>query len=188
MVEFALVMMVLMAIIMGLFEFGRVFQVWLTIQYAAQDAARYATTGQQWVDPITDPWDSARLAAIKAEARNSATTLYIDDSAGVFDPGYFLVTVFASDPPSQGSEYPGGPNARVVVDIIYNNEIITPLSTILGQYIPLKAHAEMIVERFRFPGYGTPAGVLPPTIPPTPTPTNTPTPTPTPTFTPTPTP
>jgi hypothetical protein len=189
-VEFALILPALMLMIMGLFEFGRMFQVWLTLQYSAQAAARYATTGQQGVDPAMDQWDSVRLAAVKTEAQNNAVTLGIQPGAGQFDPGYFHVYVYASDPPMPGYEYPGGPRERVIVDIVFNHPLITPLGTMISKYVTLKAHSEMIVERFRFPGYGTPAGTLPPTIPPTPTPTNTPTPTltPTPTATPTPTP
>jgi Flp pilus assembly protein TadG len=177
MVEFALILPVLMLIIMGLFEFGRMLQVWLTLQYSAQAAARYASTGQEGVDPSLDKWDSVRLAAIKAEAQKNAVTLGIQPSAGQLDPGYFQVYVYASDTPIVGKEYPGGPRARVIVDIVFNHSLITPLGTMLGRYATLKAHSEMIVERFRFPGYGTPAGTLPPTIPPTPTPTNTPIPT-----------
>jgi Flp pilus assembly protein TadG len=179
-VEFALILPVLMLMIMGLFEFGRMLQVWLTLQYSAQAAARYATTGQNGVPPSVDQWDSVRLAAVKAEALKYAVTLGIKPTAGVFDPGYFRVDVYASDSPVPGHEFPGGPNARVIVDVVFNNPLITPLGTMLRSYITLKAHSEMIVERFRFPGYGTPAGTLPPTLPPTPTPTNTPIPSATP--------
>lgn len=183
-VEFALILPALMLVIMGLFEFGRMFQVWLTLQYSAQSAARYASTGQQGVTPAVDPWDTTRLAAVKAVARTNATTLGIKPSAGVSEPGYFHVYVYASDSPTVGAEFPGGPNARVIVDVIYNHPLMTPLGQFLSRFVTLKAHSEMIVERFRFPGYGTPAGKLPPTIPPTPTPTNTPIPTVTPTVTP----
>ncbi len=179
-VEFALILPALMLILMGLFEFGRMFQVWLTVQYSAQAAARYATTGQQYANPIVDPWDTARLTAVKAEALKNAVTLGIQPAAGPSDPGYWHVTVYASDPPVPGVEYPGGPNQRVSVDVIFNHPLITPLLTMFSQYVTLKAHSELINERFRFPGYGTPPGRLPPTIVPTPTPTVTPTPTPTP--------
>ncbi len=57
---------------------------------------------------------------------------------------------------------------------------ITPLSQMFGRWVPLRAHVELINERFRHPGYGTPAGLLPPTIAPTVTPTITPVPTATP--------
>jgi Flp pilus assembly protein TadG len=186
-VEFALILPALVLMIMGLFEFARMIQVWLTLQNCAQAAARYATTGQEHADPLVDKWDTARLATIKEEALNKAVTLNIQTGAGPSDLGYFQVNIYASDPPVLGTEYPGGPNARVAVDVIYNYPLITPIATFLSPYVKLTAHAEMINERFRFPGYGTPVGKLPPTIVPTPTPTITPTPTNTPLPTDTPT-
>jgi Flp pilus assembly protein TadG len=173
-VEFAMIIPTLLMIILGVFEFGRVLQVWLTVQNCAQNAARFATTGEQSVAPSVDMWDSARLSAIKAEARCRAVSLSIDDSAGPSSPGYFHVFVYGSDPPVQGAEYPGGPNARVAVDVVFNHPLIMPLANRIASYITLRAHAEMINEQFRHPGYGTPVGVLPPTIFPTPEPTNTP--------------
>jgi Flp pilus assembly protein TadG len=173
-VEFALVIPSLLLIIFGMFEFGRMLQVWITVQNSAQAAARYATTGQQSVDPAIDKWDSIRLAAIKDVARSKAVSLSIDNSAGPSSPGYFHVYVYASDPPIKGIEYPGGPNARVAVDVVFNHPLVTPLINMIAPYITLKAHAEMINERFRHPGYGIPVGILPPTIFPTPVPTNTP--------------
>jgi len=175
-VEFALILPTLIIIIMGIFEFGRMLQVWITMQYSAQAAARYASTGQTSV--AGDQWDSARLAAVKAEALKNAVTLNIQPSARPSDPGYFHVYVYSSDPPVQGAEYPGGPNARVVVDVIFNHPLITPILNLIAPYLTLKAHSEMINERFRHPGYGTPVGLLPPTVYPTPTPTSTPTPRP----------
>jgi Flp pilus assembly protein TadG len=174
-VEFSLVLPTLMVVILGMVEFGRILQVWITVQNCAQAAARYATTGQQSVDPSIDKWDSTRLAAIKAEAVRKAVTLKINTSVGPSSPGYFHVYVYASDPPVLGNEYPGGPNARVAVDVVFNNPLMTPLINLFFPYITLHAHTEMINEQFRHPGYGTPVGLLPPTIYPTPIPTNTPT-------------
>ncbi|MFZ0533965.1 MAG: TadE family protein [Anaerolineales bacterium] len=175
-VEFALIIPTLLLIIFGVFEFGRIFQVWMTVQNCAQAAARFATTGERFVDPSIDRWDSGRLGAIKAEARSKAVSLNIDNSAGPSSPGYFHVYVYASDPPVQGTEYPGGPNARVAVDVVFNHPLITPLVNMIAPYITLRAHSEMINEQYRHPGYGTPPGVLPPTIFPTPTPVPTDTP------------
>lgn len=180
MVEFALVLMILLTIVLGIVEFGYIFQNWLTVQNSAEAAARFATTGQGTVDPVFDNWDSARLAATKTVARNKASALKINSSASPNQPGYFSVRVYASDPPVAGKEYPGGPNARVAIDVVYNLATITPLSQIFGAWIPIRAHVELINERFRHPGYGTPPGILPPTIVPTPTPTITPVPTATP--------
>ncbi|RLC54637.1 MAG: hypothetical protein DRI80_19030, partial [Chloroflexota bacterium] len=45
MVEFALVLPVLLLLLFGLVEFGRIFHAWLTLEYAARQAARYAASG-----------------------------------------------------------------------------------------------------------------------------------------------
>ena len=175
---------------MGIVEFGRLLQAWLTVQNSAQTAARFAVTGRCWVDPTDPGWnrDAARLQCIKDEARRMASSLSIVNGALPLDPGYFDVGIHASDSPEPTPdpdlEYPGGPNARVAVDVTYNHELITPIVREIIPWLTLRAHSEMITERYRHPGYGTPPGVLPPTIPPTstftPTPTNTPTPSPTP--------
>ena len=80
-VEFSLVFLIMIFVFLGIIEFGRLFQVWLTIQWAAQDGARYAATGQQSVDPTEDLWDTARLQAIKDVVKLRAGSLTIDDAA-----------------------------------------------------------------------------------------------------------
>jgi hypothetical protein len=167
-VEFALVLMALLTVMMGIVEFGRLLQAWLTVQNSAQAAARFAITGREY--DVGDIWDTVRLQKIKDEARRVANSLSIDDGAGPVQSGYFDVSVHASDPPqpTPDAEYPGGPNARVAVDVTYNHPLITPIVREIVPWLKLRAHAEMINERYRQPGYGTPAGILPPTIPPTP--------------------
>lgn len=44
-VEFALTLPILLMLMFGIVEFGRIFQAWVTIQNAARMAARYGTTG-----------------------------------------------------------------------------------------------------------------------------------------------
>lgn len=44
--EFAITLPILLLLIFGIIEFGRIFQAWVTLQNAARAAARYATTGQ----------------------------------------------------------------------------------------------------------------------------------------------
>ena len=46
MVEFALVLPLLLMLIFGIIEFGRIFQAWLSVQNSARFAVRYAVTGQ----------------------------------------------------------------------------------------------------------------------------------------------
>lgn len=43
--EFALTLPLLLLLMFGIIEFGRIFQSWVTIQNAARQAARYAVTG-----------------------------------------------------------------------------------------------------------------------------------------------
>lgn len=187
MVEFALTILLFLILLLAVVEFGRMLQVWVTMQRAAQTGARFAATGQLSEDPLVDPWDSARLAAVKAEVQQACKSLAIG-YGGPDTPRYFNVSVYASDSPDLSQEFPGGPNARVIVDVVYNYEPVTPFLQGFAPYLRLTAHAEKINERFRHPGYGTPAGELPPTVvTPTPTPTSTPTPTPTSTSTNTPT-
>lgn len=44
--EFALTLPILLILIFGIIEFGRLFQAWVTLQNSAREATRYATTGQ----------------------------------------------------------------------------------------------------------------------------------------------
>ncbi len=172
-VEFALIIPTIVLIIFVVFEFSCMFQNWLTIQNIAHGAARYASTGAGYRDG-----SNARLGYIKDEAVKRTTSLNIDASAGPLTPGYFHVYVYASDEPIAGKESPGGPNARVAVDVVFNYPLITPLVNMIAPYIRLTGHSEILTEQYRHPGYGTPPGLIPPTIPPTPTPspvsTNTP--------------
>ncbi len=46
MVEFALVAPVLILLVMGIMEFGRLFQVWLVVTHAAREGGRYAAVGK----------------------------------------------------------------------------------------------------------------------------------------------
>lgn len=52
MAEFALTLPILLILVFGIIEFGRVFQAWVTLQNSARAAARYASTGG---------WDEVRL-------------------------------------------------------------------------------------------------------------------------------
>jgi hypothetical protein len=44
--EFAITLPILLLLLFGVIEFGRIFQAWVTLQNAARTAARYASTGQ----------------------------------------------------------------------------------------------------------------------------------------------
>lgn len=44
--EFAITLPILLILLFGIIEFGRIFQAWITLQNSARQAARYASTGQ----------------------------------------------------------------------------------------------------------------------------------------------
>ncbi|MDZ4763456.1 MAG: TadE/TadG family type IV pilus assembly protein [Chloroflexota bacterium] len=68
--EFALTLPILLLLIFGIIEFGRIFQAWVTLQNAARAAARYATTGQY--DEASYAMDLNYYPAIAAAGGNPA--------------------------------------------------------------------------------------------------------------------
>ncbi len=48
--EFAITLPILLILMFGIVEFGRIFQAWVTLQNAARTGARYASTGQYFED------------------------------------------------------------------------------------------------------------------------------------------
>ena len=125
MVEFALTIILFLGLLLAIIEFGRLLQVWVSMQMGAQAGARYAITGQESVLPSVDLWDTDRLNAIKEEVEIKTNTLP-KQYGDAFSPDYFHVAVYASDSPVTGHEYPGGPNARVLIDVEYNYQFLTP--------------------------------------------------------------
>src|SRR5450432_309422 len=53
--EFALTTPILLMLLFGIIEFGRIFQAWVTLQNAARAAARYSVTGNYDHSMFTDP-------------------------------------------------------------------------------------------------------------------------------------
>jgi Flp pilus assembly protein TadG len=93
MVEFALVLPLLLMLIFGIIEFGRIFQAWLSVQNSARFAVRYAVTGQYDVGYCDD-------AAI-AEVNNNVFKRYpVDNLTNNISPVIDPVTAdtYGGDP------------------------------------------------------------------------------------------
>lgn len=85
MVEFALAAPVVILLLMGIFEFGRLYYVRLTVQQAVHEAARFAVTGSTLPDPDTgDPL--SRAESIKQVIQQQASTLDLDVDRLEIDP------------------------------------------------------------------------------------------------------
>ena len=73
-VEMAIVMPVFLFLLLALVEFGTMFFVTLTMQYAVREGARYAITGQRNLDPNTA--SRQRYAAVIEKIRDSSFGMY----------------------------------------------------------------------------------------------------------------
>jgi Flp pilus assembly protein TadG len=84
-VEFAVSIPIVVLMMMGIFEFGRLYYTKVTVQHAVREAARFAVTGNTMNDPDTgDPL--TRAESIKAVIRAQAQDLDIDLDRIVLDP------------------------------------------------------------------------------------------------------
>lgn len=178
-VEFAVTLPILLLLILGVVEFGRLLQSWVTIHHAAEEAAHYATTGTGF-----DLGAGVRESQIVSVARGASTGLIIDAAASQSDPGYFHVTIRSSrsGPDPLEPDDAGGANDFVRIDVVYNHPFLLRLINDMASHVALSASSLVVNERFARPTGQI--GELPPT--PVPTWTPTPTPTPVPTSTPTP--
>ncbi len=124
MTEFALILPLLLLLLLGIIEASRVIWAYITVQAAAREAARYAVTGQPYVnvptvdvcrDPegqksagATDPWlctPEDRVEAIKKVAVNRGDTLGI--SVYCTTPGSFNAAGCADEPGAFGVQVIG---------------------------------------------------------------------------------
>ncbi len=103
-VEFAITLPLLLVLMFGIIEFGRIFQAWISIQNAARVSARYASTGQ-----YLDQFDEL----IFDESLENGT----DDAESIVPcVNAERVGIYSSFPPAPGSE-PNGENYRVTIAI-----------------------------------------------------------------------
>ncbi len=159
--------------------------------------------------------DQARLLTIKDIARGAANGILSDYNAAREQRSFIKTTVCSTRVGPDGKAkysyleqpfgswttvYPrciltnsagteeedaGGPGDRVIIAVLFDHPVITPLRAI-ADWIPLLARREMIVERYRTVRIqGLPPTISGPTATWTHTPTETPTGTPSPTDTPT---
>lgn len=185
-VEFALVLPVMMLLLCGVFEFGRLLQSWVTLQHAVEEGGRYAVTGLGY-----DQGAGVREAQIVATTKAAAVGLNIDNSVSRSDPGYFQVIIRSSRSGGNPAEAnnAGLANDFVRVEIIYNHPVVVRILGDMVRYVPLHTSALVINEHFARPTGmvgelpPTPAGTWTPSA--TPTPSGTPSATPTRTVTPT---
>ena len=173
-VELAVALPVLLLLLLGIFEFGRLLQSWVTIEHAVSEAARLASTGSGYES-------GDREERVAARAREASAGIGIADGADSSAPGYFRVVIRSSQsgPDPLEANNAGGANDFVRVEIYYNHPLVTRLLGENKSYVPLHTAALVVNEHF-----ARPSGQVG-ELPPPPVATWTPTPVPTPTCTPT---
>jgi len=140
-VEFALVAMVFFLLVFGIIDFGRLFQSWVTVQYAAREGARYAVTGRSDCAVAGDD----RIACIVNQAKTATTGLY-----GA--PGNVTVKVRSwsypsyADPAQQGSA--GNACDEIEVEVDYDHHLVTPIIGAIVSHVPLVGRERVLIEPY----------------------------------------
>lgn len=118
MVEFALVLPVLVLILMGIIEFGRIFFSYLVITEMAREGARYGAVGYIEEDVI----------------------LHLQGMAGLLNPEKLSVDVIPDDDMRERGQ-------GLTVKIDYSVDLIAPvISAIVPDPLPLEASCTMRLE------------------------------------------
>jgi hypothetical protein len=88
--EFAITLPILLILLFGIIEFGRIFQAWVTLQNSARAAVRYASTGQYFEDKFpmkTDMFVTLDTAASLGTGNDPNSVIpCVDDKPPVVPP------------------------------------------------------------------------------------------------------
>lgn len=193
MVEFALVLPILLLLIFGAIEVGRLLFMYSSVATAAREAARYASASGVGENGVIERWRDCtgiRNAAIRIG------TLAGVDASGItikYDNGSAAPVIDTADQCASKTSIGMGERVVVIVRAFYNPIVpLAPLENFqIQSYSARTVIREIWVGTAAPPPTNTPAPTDTPTITNTPTlthtPTETSTPSPTPTFTNTPT-
>lgn len=173
-VEFALVILVLMFIIFVLIEASRLFQANLTVQKAAREAGRYAITGQFETDCLleTPPCGDPRVESVRRVAEKGLAGLPLNPEADarLRQPNAYLVEVMTpADDGSGWIEGVGDPGAAVLVRVLYEANMVTPLVRPIADVVRVTGQVVMNNERVTQVS-GTSGDTIAPNLPPPPPP------------------
>ena len=119
-VEVAVASVVLIVLIAGLIDFGRVGYARSRLKYAVSQAARFATTG----NAVDDPANPGH----KLSRPDSVVTL-IQSLSGLSDSSRLIVSMEAVTPDGRTIPGPGGPGDVVTVRASYRLQLVAPYLT-----------------------------------------------------------
>jgi hypothetical protein len=113
-VEFAFVLPILFGLIVGIFEFGRLFYIQFTLHSAVREASRFTVTGNVLPDPNNPGQFLSRVDSIVSRIQRTAPGLDVR-------PGH--VTILGP----HGAGDPGGPGDVVTIRVDYDIDLLTPI-------------------------------------------------------------
>jgi len=165
--EAALVLPLAFMVLLGIYWFGRAFNVYATINHAAREGARYAVAqGCATCSPPNAPPTANNIATQVGQAMQASgldPKLAIADSvshpacgggtapcstpSGPTEPAIWYCTnvqLVAVPPPPLGS---GGPICGVTIDFQYPYQMFLPFTSLNGQPLQLSAHVQMKTEQ-----------------------------------------
>lgn len=122
-VEFALVIVLFMFVIFGVFDFGHLFFVRMNVENALQEAARFASTGNHLPDPNNPGNNLSRV--------DSITSTLQQDALGA------NITNIQISSLNGGAGSAGGPGDIVTITVTASVPLLTPMIAALfpqGQY------------------------------------------------------
>jgi len=147
--EFALILPVLMLILLGVVDFGRVFYYWTSIANAAREGARYGITHPTAITPTCKADPSNIKYRVKQEA--GTTVVLADPNIAVY--WVDATTGVRTDAAANCNPLPGdqriyqNPNA-LRVDVSYDFRAITPLISNFwgGGALRIVSSSTMVIE------------------------------------------
>jgi Flp pilus assembly protein TadG len=122
-VEFAVVCPMLLLIVLGIMDFGRLFFTQLTLQHALREAGRFAVTGNKLPNPSNPSQNLPRVDSIKAVAQQSAAGLDLTNIKITSKKG--------------GTNHAGAPTDTVTISLTTHVKLLTP---IVAKFFPDGAH------------------------------------------------
>jgi len=159
--EAALVLPLAFLVLLGIYWFGRAFNVYATINHAAREGARYAvaqtcaTCGNTppTVDNIGSQVSQAMQASGLDPSLASGQTMAYQPCGGGTPPTctepsslsiciYTNVQLISAPPPASG-----GPVCGVSIDFQYPFQLPLPFTSLNGQQLKLSAHVQMKTEQ-----------------------------------------
>ncbi len=132
--EFAISLTMLLWIVVGVLDMGRMYMSYVAVQNAAAEGALFAAIHPTWIDTCQAGHigcNSNTVDTVKARARHEGAGMLVDWSTATIN------VINTSDPPVVGQP--------VVVTVTYRYYLFTPILSSIWPYLDLTGTGEQLV-------------------------------------------